>query len=225
MLIIYITLNLLCRVIGPRSRVWSEKEMVDAAACEFTEVCFLCYWIRTRNVIIVLLCWFFANFDMWMHYSVGLICSWLHFLLLGHILSTCVKLYLWCLWFPCPCLNQMCWWSLGNIQRHGGSFHVYSNSTHFYRHQLIQVYFNELLKPSVPNMCYLFSKYLCIWRTASFKTLFLIVLLPGVDQFLSSQPSRSIFSRVEKQGKLEGELLNRTPELWALRISHAHWIV
>lgn len=26
-----------CRVIGPRSRVWSEKEMVDAAACEFTE--------------------------------------------------------------------------------------------------------------------------------------------------------------------------------------------
>lgn len=48
---------------------------------------------------------------------------------------------------------------------------------------------------------------------ASFKTLFLIVLLPGVDQFLSSQPSRSIFSRVEKQGKLEGELLNRTPEL------------
>ena len=29
---------LLCRDIGPRSKVWSEKELVDAAAYEFAEV-------------------------------------------------------------------------------------------------------------------------------------------------------------------------------------------
>ena len=29
------------RDIGPRTKVWSEKEMVDAAAFEFAEVCML----------------------------------------------------------------------------------------------------------------------------------------------------------------------------------------
>uniref|UniRef100_A0A4W3J0Z8 Leukotriene A-4 hydrolase n=1 Tax=Callorhinchus milii TaxID=7868 RepID=A0A4W3J0Z8_CALMI len=32
-----VNLNLFCRVIGPRTRVWSEREMVDAAATEFDE--------------------------------------------------------------------------------------------------------------------------------------------------------------------------------------------
>ena len=40
-------INVSCRQVGPRSKVWSEKEMIEQAEWEFSEVCHATYLQKT----------------------------------------------------------------------------------------------------------------------------------------------------------------------------------